>query len=334
MDLWQLNMPKDGKPKGPPEQLTVGIGMREAVFSPDGSRLAYSKGRRVANLWRIRIPKPGDELATWASAEQITFDNALIEFVDLSPDGRNLLFSSDRTGNQDIWKMAVVGGELEQLTTNPTPDWNPMLSPDGEQIVFYSYRSGNRDIWVMPMGGGAARQLTNFEGPDIFPSWSPDSKMIAFVSNRGGNSDIWVLSMDGGKPTQLTKSSAANIVPKWSPDGEKIAFLSGRGPGNTLDLWMMLATGRESAAMMRIGPDLDVLDFGWSPDGHQIYFKVFGRGLWELSVAEGSIRQLIDLKGRYGAFELSGLATDGQYLYFPWEEDTGDLWVMDVEKEE
>ena len=245
MDLWQLNMPKDGKPKGPPEQLTVGIGMREAVFSPDGSRLAYSKGRRVANLWRIRIPKPGDELATWASAEQITFDNALIEFVDLSPDGRNLLFSSDRTGNQDIWKMEVVEGELEQLTTNPTPDWNPMLSPDGEQIVFYSYLSGNRDIWVMPIGGGAARQLTNFEGPDISPSWSPDSKMIAFASNRGGNGDIWVLPTDGGRPTRFTKDSANDMKPQWSPDGEKIAFLSDRNQDNILNLWMMPATGGE-----------------------------------------------------------------------------------------
>ena len=235
--------------------------------------------------------------------------------------------------------MEVVEGELEQLTTNPTPDWNPMLSPDGEQIVFYSYRSGNRDIWVMPIGGGAARQLTNFEGPDISPSWSPDSKMIAFASNRGGNGDIWVLPTDGGRPTRFTKDSANDMKPQWSPDGEKIAFLSDRNQDNILNLWMMPATGGELPPTIRLGTSLRVLDFQWSPDGNQIYLKAMSlesleANLLELSVADGSIRRLTDLKGRYGAFGFNGLATDGQYLYFPWQEDTGDLWVMDVEKEE
>ena len=113
-----------------------------------------------------------------------------------------------------------------------------------------------------------------------------------------------------------------------------IAFISNRGVRN--NLWMMPATGGEPTLVLRNGVRV-WQEFAWSPDGNQIYFKVRSptreESLWELSVAGGSIRLLIDLKGRYGSLEPDGLATDGQYLYFPWEEDTGDLWVMDVERE-
>jgi Tol biopolymer transport system component len=180
MDLWGQPMGKDGKPLGAPQPVSTGLVIRSAAFSPDGMRLAYSRGRNVANLWRV--PILADRLATWADAKQLTFDQAFIEFVDVSPDGKRLLFSSDRTGNQDLWVMPVEGGELQQLTMDPTPDWSPMWSPDGREIAFYSERSGNRDIWIVPVSGGAVRQTTQHEAQDYMPAWSPDGNDLAFQS--------------------------------------------------------------------------------------------------------------------------------------------------------
>ena len=178
MDLWQQQVTGDGAPSGQPRAITHGLGIRSAAFSPDGLKLAYSLGARVANVWRV--PILADRAATWTDAKQLTSDNAFIEFVDASPDGSMLALSSDRRGNQDLWLMPVAGGEMTPLTTDSTPDWNPRWSPDGREIAFYAYRTGNRDIFVMPARGGAARQLTSDPAQDRIPSWSPDGQEIAF----------------------------------------------------------------------------------------------------------------------------------------------------------
>ena len=85
MDLWQQAVADDGRPVGEPLAVTQGLGIRSAAFSPDGTRLAYSRGGRVANVWRV--PILSDRPATWADAKQVTSEHAYIEFVDVSPDG-------------------------------------------------------------------------------------------------------------------------------------------------------------------------------------------------------------------------------------------------------
>ena len=120
MDLWQQAIADDGKPLGEPLAVTQGLGIRSAVFSPDGTRLAYSRGARIANVWRV--PILSDRPATWADAQQVTSEHAHIEFVDVSPDGMFLAVSSDRRGNQDLWLLPAAGGEMTPLTTDPTPD--------------------------------------------------------------------------------------------------------------------------------------------------------------------------------------------------------------------
>ncbi len=205
MDLWLQRVGPGAEPEDSPQPVTVAIGMRHAVFSPDGTKLAYSRGRAVANLWRVPILE--DRPATWADAQQLTFDEALIEYVDMSPDGKRLLVSSDRSGNADLWMLPRDGGEWMQVTSEPTPDWQPKWSPDGQDIAFYSYRTGRREIWVMPVSGGPARQLTagNATNPESwFPAWSPDGREIAFSSSGGGEDvSIYVIPRDGGKARQV-----------------------------------------------------------------------------------------------------------------------------------
>ena len=187
MDLWQHSIGSDGVPEGDPLPVTLGIEMRDATFSPDGAKLAYSRGRTVGNLWRI--PVLDERLATWSDAEQLTFDRARAGVGGVSRDGRTLLFSSDRSGNLELYKMSLMGGETVQLTTSPSPDWAPRLSPDGDEVVFYSFRSGNRDLWILPLNGDPARQLTDGRatGSEFqFPAWSPDGAMVAAVRSSGG----------------------------------------------------------------------------------------------------------------------------------------------------
>ena len=137
MDLWQQRIDDDGAPDGIAERITTGVQMRSAFFSRDGTKLAYSRGRLYPNdnLWRTPILP--DRPATWDDAEQLTFDdNGWVQGYEVSPDGERLAVSSDRTGTRNIWILPSSGGPMTQLTTDPTPDWNPRWSPDGQQIVF------------------------------------------------------------------------------------------------------------------------------------------------------------------------------------------------------
>jgi Tol biopolymer transport system component/serine/threonine protein kinase len=325
MDLWRLRLDADGAPDGVAEPVTSGVGMIRAALAPDGGHLAYSRGRRVANIWRV--PILADRPATWDEAEQLTTDQAFIEFLDVSADGTQLIFDSDRNGNPALWTSPVAGGEMRQLTNEEAPDWAPRYSPDGRQIVFYSFRTGNREIWTMPAGGGAPRQITDAEGSDLVPTWAPDESAIAFTSLRTGDPEIWIVPADGGSPRQLTDTAGDDRRADWSPDGEWVTFVSERS--GALRLWRATPDGAE-AEQLTEGPAYFPR---WSPDGRHVYFTAFGErtgNLWGVSVDDGVERPITDLTGRRGSIGQIAIATDGDYLYFTWEDHLGDIWVADV----
>jgi eukaryotic-like serine/threonine-protein kinase len=322
-DLWRQRT-ADGSAVGEPERVTSGLDVRDFAFSSDGSRLAYSKGRWVSNFWRVPILE--DRPATWADAEQITFDQAYVEFLDVSPDGQQVAYSSDRTGNQDIWVMPI-GGEPVQLTMDPAPDWGPGWSPDGRQLAFYSYRTGDREIFVMPATGGPATQLTRSPGLDAGSRWSPDGREIAFRSERTGNSEVWVISADGTESRQITNHPASDGLASWSPDGLWLAFGSNRSGRN--QIWRVPSQGGEPELLTR-GPGRGP---HWSRDGAHIYFRgdeERAGNFWRFSFEDRSERPVTNLVGKRGTLGVMQPATDGQFLYFPWRDDLGDIWVMDV----
>jgi len=317
-DLWQQRLDAGGTPVGQPLALSSGIGMRNAALSPDGTRVAYSQGRRVANLWRV--PLRPDRAATWADATQITFDQAYIEFADVSPDGRQLAVSSDRTGSIDLWVLPSGGGELRQVTSDRGAEWSPRWSPDGTVIAFYASRSGNRDIWTLPVAGGSWTQLTTNPGADLIPSWSPDGREIVHLSARDGTSYVWVTPAHGGAGREVARAFLSGG--KWSPDGRTIAFLSENGVG------LRSADGRGPVSII----DAPAAQLIWSADGSLF---LAGRGdegnnVYRVSATGRDKRPLTDLRGRRGGLVPNSLASDGRYLYFAWQEDLGDIWIADL----
>jgi Tol biopolymer transport system component len=326
MDLWQQRIAVDGRPEGEAAAVTVGIGMQQAAFTADGRKLAYSKGRAVANVWRVPILE--DREAVWGDAEQLTFDQAYIATLDLTPDGEHLLVSSDRGGNQDIWIVPIHGSDIRQLTTDRAPDLAPRVSPNGQQIAFYSHRSGNRDIWVMPLEGGPAVPLTQDPNTDMFPSWSPDGRDIAFYSGRTGNVDAFVVPASGGEARRITTESSPDYFPQWSPDGKWIAF-SSYGTDREYRLWRMPASGGAAEQVM----EDPAYFFRWSEDGKHIYFMGHERGnddLWALTLEDGTERRVTRFSQKAGRLGDYALAVGKEYLYFTWRNDLGDIWVMDV----
>ena len=324
VDLWQQRITAKGTPDGRPRPLTVGVGMRAAALSADGRTLAYARGRRVANVWRV--PIYNDRVAVWDDVDQLTSDEATVTGLDLHPDGQ-LIISSDLGESRDLWSVAMDGTEMRRLTANRASESQPRVSPDG-RIAFHSNQQGNLDIWVLPTDGGPAVKLTSNPLSDMFPSWSPDGGMIGYYGIAGGGANLLVVPASGGEPRQVTTGEGSNYFPQWSPDAKWIFFASGAGPGR-YQIFRMPAVGGAPEQVTKA----PAYYFRWSPDGTRLYFPGNERGnndLWELTVATGHERRLTRFPPGIGELGGTSLAASKTHLYFTLRKDVGDISVMDV----
>ena len=139
----------------------------------------------------------------------------LEDHANWSPDSKQIVFTSSRSGNHDIYIMNAGGSNQTKLVGNPAADWDPAWSPDGTKIAFASLRDGNPEIYVMNPDGSEQTRLTNNEADDIEPAWSPDGTKITFASKRDGNYEVYVMNADGSDQTRLTTDDADDRQPAW-----------------------------------------------------------------------------------------------------------------------
>jgi Tol biopolymer transport system component len=128
------------------------------------------------------------------NSKQLTVSGGNKMHPSWSKDGSKLLFTSDITGNYEIWMIDTDGNETQVTHSEGLDDWADW-SWDGNKIVFVSDRAGSRDIWIKELESGKLIQLTTDPGIDNQPNWSPDDRKIAFTSNRAGSLDIWIIKV-------------------------------------------------------------------------------------------------------------------------------------------
>ena len=253
---------------------------------------------------------------------------------DWSPDGRWIAYSSDQSGNNDIWIQPVDAGEAIQITDDPASDRVPRWSPDGTKLLFVSNRSGAVHLWTISSSGGkqTLTQITGDAGvvlsEDTKAAWSPDGNMIVFESDGDGNKDLWITSAAGGPARQLTDRPGDEWSPDWSPDGKWIAYNAGYHR-RQIDLWVIPSDGgtpRQLTSNLSFYPS-------WSPDGKWICFSTpDGKtwNLWLVPSSGGTPFQLTelpahdDLRARW--------SPDGTMLAFErmWKRKNMDLSMADV----
>lgn len=159
-----------------------------------------------------------------------------------SPDGKFLIFTGQRNGDFDIYRIPVEGGDETRLTTTAGLDDGSEYSPEGKSIYFNSTRSGMMNCWRMKADGSEQEQLTNDEFNNWFPHVSPDGKRIVFISfTKDIEPDkhpyyqrvyLREMPVTGGKPkvvAYLYGGQGTLNVPSWSPDGKHLAFVSNTG---------------------------------------------------------------------------------------------------------
>jgi Tol biopolymer transport system component len=211
----------------------------------------------------------------------------------LSPDGRQLIYSSSAGGNVDVYLLRVGGDRAINLTAgSPADDSQGKFSPDGEKIVFRSERDGG-GLFTMGATGESVRRVTD-SGMD--PSWSPDGRRLAFGTeavddpySRLSLSTLWTVEVATGQKKQLTTTGDA-VQPAWSPDGRHIAYWA--NTGGQRDIWMIASEGGDPVAVTQD----HFTDWSpvWSPDGRWLFFSSDRGGsmnVWRLPVDAGGVPQ-------------------------------------------
>jgi len=187
------------------------------------------------------FPQPG-QIGLFIAAADGTNERPLVSPVDLdydatwAPDGKSIVFTSERNGSADLYRVKPDGTALERLTDHPAYDDQAALSPDGRALVFVTTRiDGTADLWTLDVQTRRAKALTSGAGGDFRPSWSPDGQWIAFASDRASNLpfahgrwehlhlvDLYVVHPDGSGLKQLTPHGGFCGSPKWSADSRRL----------------------------------------------------------------------------------------------------------------
>jgi eukaryotic-like serine/threonine-protein kinase len=244
-------------------QITSGKNDSQGVAWLDNERIVF--GSQTNDSWDLWTTGGGGDL------RQLTNDKAFDTDPAASPDGKFVVFSSNRAGIYNLWRMNLESGELIRLT-NGTGEYYPQISPDGEWAVFHRTSPGDAiAVWKISTSGGSPAQLNAkaTTRADI----SPDGKQVASTFREAGESNfsIAVYDFEDGKNLKLLKplSGARLFIPlRWSPDGKSVVYVVGKdGVDN---LWSHPVDGKTAPRQITNLTADRIYGFDFSPDGLKI----------------------------------------------------------------
>jgi len=231
-------------------------------WMPDGKIAYASNASGNFDIWVMNVDG--------SDKKQLTFDPSEDVSPAMTPDGRSIVFASDRAGKwSNIWRIDADGGHPKQLT-NGIEDLRPNCSPDSKWVVYVSVVDGKTALWEVSIDGGTPVQLTSKESDS--PAVSPDGKWIAcryWNEQIDSPKQIAVIPFAGGEPIKLfdgTQPGPGKRI-RWTPDGRALTFVDTRG--NVSNIWSQSVEGGPARRLTDFKDQL-IFAHDWSPDGKQL----------------------------------------------------------------
>ena len=192
-------------------------------------------------------PARGTNLAQHALTQNDAYDAE----DAFSPDGKWIVFTSNRTGDLELYVMRPDGSGVVQLTHTKGYDGGPFFSPSGKQLIYRSDRAGNdllqifvadivRDRAGNITGLAHERQLTRDNNVNWGPYWHPDGRHLIYATSAHGhtNYELYLIRSDGSHKTRITFTDGFDGLPVFSPDGKSLMWSSKRAADKTTQVFI------------------------------------------------------------------------------------------------
>ena len=284
---------------------------RYISFSPDSEHVAFirASGDFLTDELYVVSVRSGEQ-------RRLFFDTSRMLGADWTPDGKEIVFSSNRSGSYALWRISSAGGEPHPLEVGTENAADPAISRQGN-LLAYTQINFDANIYKIDLPrtkaekAGSPVRLIASTRMDRNPRLSSDGKRIVFESNRTGSYEIWTSDSDGTNENQLTFFRGPDTMNAcWSPDGQQIAFIS-RAEGHA-NLYTISIEGLPPRRLS--DGSLNCAAPSWSRDGQWIYLASDRGGswqVWKMPAAGGDSLQVTS-NGGYEAME----SPDGRFVYY------------------
>jgi Tol biopolymer transport system component len=255
-----------------------------SYFMPDGKHILYASTHLAGEACPPEPPPRKDRKYLWQVlpsydifiadesgniSQRLTDRNGYDAEATVSPNGDKIVFTSDRSGDLELWTMNIDGSDQRQVTNQLGYDGGAFFSPDGKKLVFRASRPltdsakteykellaqglvapTTMEIYTCNVDGSDLKQITSLGKANWAPYYHPGGKKILFSSNhksqRGYDFHIYMISEDGTGLEQVTSESMFNAFPMFSPDGKKLVWSSNRNNGGTRDTNVFIADWKD-----------------------------------------------------------------------------------------
>jgi Tol biopolymer transport system component/DNA-binding winged helix-turn-helix (wHTH) protein len=316
---------------GKPQSVEISTQGAFPSISQRGNRLAYVEQIYDTDIWRIEVP---DSQGKRSARVKLISSSQEDDNPQYSPDGKKVVFDSDRSGTYESWVCDSDGRHPFRLVSSSeiTGTGSPRWSPDGRHIVLDAWARGP-SIFVVSPDGGSPRRLTEESADGYMPSWSNDGHWIYFSSNRTGEFQIWRMPVEGGQAVRVTKNGGFEALE--GPDGRSLYYSKidkHEARSGSAHLWKIsLENGKETLAL-----DEPVYTRYWTVTKRGIYFIPADwsrRPAIELfSFATGQVTQVVPLERPPVAYANPGLtiSPDGRWILCALvEQDSSDIMLVE-----
>jgi Tol biopolymer transport system component len=288
--------------------LGAGRGMSFISYARATGAVAFAQENWNTNIWRVRLKQSGRGI----SAEKFLSSSRKTDSAEYSPDGKAVVFVSDRLGTRQIWGSKADGSDPVQLSrvAPETPIGTPRWSADGRQIVYDTMRNRHSAIAIMNADGTQPHIFASDAWDDMMPSWSHDGLWIYFACKVGGTLKVCRKAVAGGETESITTRTGGE--PRESPDGRFVFYAAAKG------MWRVPRDGGQEAPLPGL-QDADPKRY-WTVVNDAIYLLKSTRKPWVVYryvLATGAISPMVTIE-KQPDFGSPGLAVspDLDYLLF------------------
>jgi dipeptidyl aminopeptidase/acylaminoacyl peptidase len=265
---------------------------KDVAWSPDGKQIAFvsstagevaieASGDPMVITRYLYKPDAGEGLTRFndnqrlhifvvdiasKQVRQLTQGNYDEHSIDWSPDGKQLVFASNREPNQDeffnydLFTLQLADNSIHRLTATESSEYDPVWSPDGKSVAYRGTRRGLTDrettmedthVWIMNADGSNRREIGNaIDNRQGTPQWAPDGSAVYFTVQERGSNNLVRLPISGGQPEYVVKE--AGDVGGWSVGKNRAVAYSFTSPRDASQLYY-----KSSAAASRKLTDLN-----------------------------------------------------------------------------